>query len=149
MRIDEKIGKGGVGVRKGQQGASRTAGAGSPFAGKLAMTERDIADYHQEVEELKRQIDEAGDVLDKEPNMSNFKKFKALLTALTKKVTTEALRVEQVFGTPMNPQCYELVRIVDQKADELYQLVLSEHKDRIKITSAIMELRGLVVNFRL
>lgn len=149
MRIDEKIGRSGVGVRKGQQGASRSGGANSPFAGKLIISENDIDEYRMEVEELKRQIDEAGDALDKEPNMSNFKKFRALLTAITKKVTTEALRVEQVFGTQLNPQCYEMVRIVDQKADELYQLVLSEHKDRIKITSAIMELRGLVVNFRL
>ena len=150
MRINDDIPPKGVDRKKGGSStAARKADSGglsSLFAGALRRQEQDLVDRQQELQELKREIDEAGDQLDKEPSMANFKAFRALITQLSRKVLTGAYKV-QMQSSPNSPNCLELVTVIDQKADELYRLVMGEQKDRLKITHKIMEMKGLVVDF--
>jgi hypothetical protein len=151
MRIDDKLPP-----RKLEKKTEKTAGrAGSsavrpsPFASSLARSGDLLAERAMELEELKKEIDLAGDSLERDPSMSNFKAFRELLTSLAKKVTAEAYKVELLGGTPSAPAYHEIISVIDNHADALYRLIMSEQKNRIKIAAKIEEIKGLVLNFRL
>lgn len=150
MRIDEKLPSRAV-DKKSQKPASRKGGTvqSTPFASKLVRSSELLTDRAVELEELKREMDMAGDSLERDPSMANFKAFRELLTLIAKKVTSEAYRVELLGGTPTAPAYHEVIQVIDSHADALYRLVVSEQKDRIKIASKIEEIKGLVLSFRL
>ncbi len=85
-------------------------------------------------------------MLENEPTLPNFKKFREVLGKLAKKVSSEAYRLEKVGGTPMNPRYYEIITVIDREADKLYQLVIKEQKDRMAITNSVIGIKGLVVD---
>lgn len=150
MRINDDVPAKGIDRKKGRETTARKAAEGgglaSLFASSLRRQELEICDTQQELQELKREIDQAGDNLDKDPSMANFKTFRTLIAQLSRKVLTGAYKLELKSG-PNSPSCHELITVIDQKADELYRLIMGEHKDRLKITHKIMELKGLVVDF--
>ncbi|WP_243370531.1 YaaR family protein [Geotalea sp. SG265] len=148
MRINEKSGSRQIEKRTKGSSASKAGGAaGSPFARKLGMISRDADDYAGQLQELKEEIDLAGDSLEQEPTIVNFKRFRSLISAFAKKVTSEAYRLE-IAGSP-GQRCHEVVTVIDREADALYHLIMQEQKNHIKITAQIMKIKGLVVDFLL
>jgi len=145
MRIDDVRRKG---VTKGGErpAAVRPGGLRALFAGKLAAEEVKLVDFQLELEQLKSAIDRAGDTLDQQPTVANFREFRDLLGAITKKVLDMAYRLEKVGGTAMDPHYHEIVAVMDREADQLYQLMLRQQKDHVAITTKIMEIKGLVVD---
>ncbi|BCS53085.1 YaaR family protein [Geobacter sp. SVR] len=121
-------------------------GASSIFASELSKQEVEASSYTQEVEELRRDIEQAGDQLEKEPNLNNFQKFRNLLSRLAKRISAEAYRLEKVGGTPQNPRYYEVITVIDKEADKLYNLIVNEHRDRMAITAKVIGIKGLVVD---
>jgi uncharacterized protein len=149
VRINDDIPAKGIDRKKSREAASRKSAEGgiaSLFSTSLRRRELEIADYQQELQELKREIDQAGEELDQDPTMARFKTFRTLITQLSRKVLTSAYKLELQNG-PNSPSCHEVIQVVDRAADELYRLIMSEQKDRLKITHKIMELKGLVVDF--
>jgi uncharacterized protein YaaR (DUF327 family) len=138
--------------RKGDAKGSERSGAVKPkglralFSGRLATEESKLVDYQLELEELKSAIDRAGDTLDQQPTVANFREFRDLLGAITKKVLEMAYRLEKVGGTPFDPHYHEIVAIIDRESDHLYQLMLRQQRDHVAITTKIMEIKGLVVD---
>lgn len=116
------------------------------FAAKLEQKQADFISYEQEVEDLRKRIDEVGDKLDKEPNLENFKLFREMLSKLAKKVSSEAYRLEKIGGTPQNPRYYETINIINAEADKLYKLIISENRDNMAITAKVIGIKGLVVD---
>lgn len=150
IRIQDKVASREIDKKAKRGSLQKGAGAGSsPFIRTLAQQEAGFADYEQELQYLKDEIDRAGDDLEKEPTMANFRAFRDLIAAVTKKVTSHAYKLEKVGGTTLNPRCFEIITVIDREADNLYRLIMSEQKDRLAITNKIMELKGLVVNFHL
>lgn len=145
MRIDDVRRKG---VERGSERttASKVGGLRGLFAGRLQHEELKLTDYQLELEELKSAVDKAGDLLDHEPTVANFREFRNLLGAITKKVLEMGYRLEKVGGTPLDPHYHEVVAVIDREADQLYQLMLKQQKDHIAITTKIMEIKGLVVD---
>jgi uncharacterized protein YaaR (DUF327 family) len=150
MRIDDKLPPRNV-DKKSQRTDSKKSGAlrASPFATSLASSGEQLTARAVELEELKREIDMAGDSLERDPSMSNFKSFRELLTALSRKVTSEAYKVELLGGSPSAPAYHEVITVIDKHADALYRLIISEQKDRIGIAAKIEQIKGLVLSFRL
>lgn len=148
MRINDDVPAKGIDRKKGRETTARKSSDGSGiaslFAGSLRRQELEISDYQQELQELKQEIDQAGDNLDKDPSMANFKTFRTLIAQLSRKVLTGAYKLELKNGPN---SCHELITVIDKKADELYRLIMGEQKDRLSITHKIMELKGLVVDF--
>jgi len=138
--IDRKKGKGNA------AGRSADGGLASLFSLNLRRQESEIDFRQRELEELKQDIDRAGDALEQDPTMANFKTFRTLITELSRKVLTSAYKVE-IQGGPNSPTIHEIITVIDKKADELYRLVMGEQKDRLAITNKIMELKGLVIDF--
>ncbi len=150
MRIDDKLPSRSV-DKKSQRTDSKKSGSlrSSPFAASLATSGEQLTARAVELEELKREIDMAGDSLERDPSMANFKSFRELLAVLARKVTSEAYKVELLGGTPNAPAYHEVISVIDKHADALYRLIISEQKDRIVIAARIEQIKGLVLSFRL
>jgi uncharacterized protein YaaR (DUF327 family) len=116
------------------------------FATTLTQKHCEMSAYEQEVEELKRGIDEAGDQLEKEPTLANFHKFRELLGQIAKRISAEAYRLNKIGGTPQNPRYYEIITIINSEADQLYKLLLQEQRKHMEITAKVIGIKGLVVN---
>lgn len=148
MRINDKPGSRQIDKKSKGPAAKKTADAGAfLFAKKLGALSRDAADYAGQLMELKEEIDRAGDSLEKEPTILNFKKFRDLLSAFAKKVTAEAYRLE-IEGSA-GQRSHEIISVIDKEADALYHLIMQEQQNHIKITAQIMKIKGLVVDYRL
>ena len=148
MRIDDELPARGI-EKKGKGSPARKTGTvvTTLFGRTLQQQQEDVLDdFQKELKELKREIDRVGDALDRDPTMANFKAFRELLTQLSRKVLSNAYKLELVSG-PSSPRVHEIVATIDREADELYRLIMSEQKSNIKITDKILELKGLVISF--
>lgn len=126
--------------------SSKTSDGVASFSMALNEKETDMNRYTEEIAQLKNEIETAGDNLEQEPNLQNFKKFRDLLSQLAKRVNTEAYRLEKIEGTPQNPRYFEIIRIINSDADKLYKLILSEQRNRLAIIEKVIGIKGLVVN---
>jgi len=118
----------------------------SLFSSELKTRETEIDQYGQNINQIRTDLDNAGSLLEKEPTLSNFRRFRGLLSKLAKQISNEAYRLEKVGGTPMNPRYYEIITVIDKEADKLYELVLKEQKDRMAIIESVIGIKGLVVD---
>jgi len=149
MRIDEKSESRSI-AKKGKGAATKgVTGSSAPlFAGRLTQVAQSSSDYAGELERLKEEIDKAGDALEQEPTIVNFKTFRELIGTMAKKVSAEAYRIELV-GGGFTGRTHEVMTVIDKEADLLYHLVMREQKDHIRITAQIIKIKGLVVDFLL
>lgn len=131
---------------KNSKTTSKNFESGSSFAVSLNNKQSDMDCYAQGIKVLRGDIETAGDNLEKDPNLENFKKFRELLSQLAKLISTEAYRLEKIGGTPQNPRYFEIIRIINSEADHLYKLVLNEQRDRMAIVEKVIGIKGLVVN---
>lgn len=123
-----------------------SSGLFSIFSSELETRKIEIESYDKDINDLRDEIDTAGQQLEKEPTLANFTKFRDMLSRLAKRVSGEAYRLEKIGGTAMNPRYYEIITVIDKEADKLYQLVINEQKDRMAITAAVIGIKGLVVD---
>jgi len=145
MKIGNDLKSRDVDKKKSKTPARKAAGD-SLFASALSRV-RDGADsYVKEIEELKNEIRLAGDKLEQDPTMGNFRKFKELLGRFAKRISAEAYRLEKIGGTLMNPRYFEAIQVIDKEADELYRLIVSEQRNRMAIIEKVIGIKGLVVN---
>lgn len=149
MRINEKSESRGV-AKKGKGAPAKTVASPSAprFAGSLARIAKSNSDYAGDLQRLKEEIDQAGEVLEREPTIVNFKAFREILGVMARKVSAEAYRIE-LLGGGISGRSHEVVTVIDREADLLYHLVMREQKDHIRITAQIIKIRGLVVDFLL
>lgn len=149
MRIHDKISSRDVGKKAGKGTLVRTNGGEgtSPFVRALTLRRTEFDTYEQQLQDLKDEIDRAGTDLEREPTVANFRTFRDLIATLAKAVTSNAYRLERVGGTTLNPRCFEIITVIDREADNLLRFIMTENKDRLKITNKIMELKGLIVDF--
>jgi len=118
----------------------------SLFDNELSIQQSTTSSYKQDVEQLKQEIDFYGDTLAKEPTLANFKKFRELLGQLAKRVGNEAYRLDKIGGTAHNPRYFEVITVINSEADKLYELIVNEQRNNMKITANIVGIKGLVVD---
>lgn len=116
------------------------------FTAQLNQQENSLVEYEQEVQELRKVIDAAGDLLVQEPSLKSFKHFRDALSRLAKTINNEAYRLDKFGGTPQNPRYYEIITIINHEADRLYNLIVQEHKDNMAIIAKVIGIKGLVVD---
>lgn len=116
------------------------------FAEELNHKEAEMTSHQDDVESLRAEIESAGNLLTTEPTLTNFKHFRELLSKLAKKISGEAYRLEKFGGTPQNPRYYEIITIINQEADNLYNLIVKENRDSMAITAKVIGIKGLVVD---
>lgn len=116
------------------------------FAEQLSQQEEHISSYQDDIDSLRTEIEKAGNMVTNEPTLANFKQFRDLLSKLAKKVNTEAYRLDKLGGTPQNPRYYEIITVINQEADSLYNLIVKENRDTMAITAKVIGIKGLVVD---
>jgi len=116
------------------------------FSDELSHHEEGIASYQDDTETLRNEIETAGNLLTTEPTLANFKHYRDLLSTLAKKVNSEAYRLDKTGGTPQNPRYYEIITVINQEADNLYNLIVKENRDTMAITAKVIGIKGLVVD---
>lgn len=124
-----------------------TEGLFSFFTGELQAKQQQITQQQQQdIEKLKADLESAGELLEKDPTIKNFKHFRELLSKIAKQVSSEAYRLEKIGGTPTNPRYYEIITVIDKEADKLYEMIVKGQKDRMAITESVIGIKGLVVD---
>jgi uncharacterized protein YaaR (DUF327 family) len=116
------------------------------FADELSHHEEGISSYQDDIEDLRTEIEKAGNLLSTEPTLTNFKNFRDLLSKLAKIVSAEAYRLDKFGGTPQNPRYFEIITVIDREADNLYKLIVKENRDSMAITAKVIGIKGLVVD---
>lgn len=144
MRITDIIGR--RDVRKGSDGATRQKERTSLFLEELTSQTHEMDAYDTEIDQLRQEIDQAGDKLTREPTLQNFTLFRELLSKLAKRINAEAYKLEKYGGTPQNPRYFEIVTVIDREADRLYGMIVNEHRDSMAITAKVIGIKGLVVD---
>lgn len=136
-------------LRKGQNIPASKKSADSLFSlfsSELRAREQEQSGYDQTITGLREELDTLGKLLEQDPTIHNFKRFRELLSRIVKQVSSEAYRLEKIGGTPSNPRYYEIVTVIDKEADKLYELIVKEQKDRMAITASVIGIKGLVVD---
>lgn len=147
MKISDKQTARDIGKKLELTSARNTsAGVFSLFSSELSAREHDVKHFDQDIAGLRNELDVAGQLLEREPTIENFKRFRGVLSTLAKQVSDEAYRLEKIGGTPANPRYYEVITIIDKEADKLYELIVKEQKDRMAITASVIGIKGLVVD---
>lgn len=134
-------------IEKKPRGASSVKSAlSSFFADGLSKHEQEIDEYEKDVDTLRKEIEETGNKLTLEPTLPNFKQFRDLLGTLAKRISSEAYRLEKFGGTAQNPRYFEIITIINNEADKLYNLIIKENRDSIAITAKVIGIKGLVID---
>lgn len=116
------------------------------FSTEMLQHEIQTNGYGQEIDTLRKEIETAGDKLEKEPTIHNFKHFRDILSKLAKRISSEAYCLEKCGATPQNPRYYEIITTINVEADKLYNLVIQEQKNNMAITANVIGIKGLVVD---
>ena len=136
-------------LRKGQSASVSKKSVNSLFSlfsSELKAREQEQNGYDQTITGLREELDTAGKLLEQDPTIQNFKRFRELLSKIAKQVSNEAYRLEKIGGTPSNPRYYEIITVIDKEADRLYELIVKEQKNRMAITASVIGIKGLVVD---
>ena len=108
--------------------------------------EKEIRKYSYELDELKRQIYDAGNLLEKSANIKDFQKFRDLIRSLTDKLVKDAYRIRIVSSYMRRGREYQVVSKINEELDSLYKLIMQEQKNHIAIANKVMRLKGLVLD---
>jgi uncharacterized protein YaaR (DUF327 family) len=116
------------------------------FYTEILQQESEIKNYQYEIENLHKEVNTAGERLEKEPTIPNFKQFRELLSKIAKRINSEAYRLEKCGGTPQNPRYFEIITTINIEADKLYNLIVQSQKNNMAITAKVIGIKGLVID---
>ncbi len=106
--------------------------------------ERFLENDKEELEELKDELLDVGDVFESAPTLANFRIFREMVGRFARKATAIAYRLDKKPGGrlawPM-----EIVTIIDRAADELYHLVMQGQQGRVRIAGRMANIKGMIV----
>lgn len=117
----------------------------SPFAAMLEE-EKEIKRHSYELDELKRQLYDAGNKLEKSADIKDFQKFRDLIRTLTDKLVKDAYRIRTVSSYMKIGKEYKIVSNINKELDSLYKLIMIEQKNHILIANKVMRLKGLILD---
>ncbi|WP_157150627.1 YaaR family protein [Brachyspira sp. SAP_772] len=120
----------------------KVATSSSSFAAMLEE-EREIRKYSLELDELKRQIYDAGNALERSADIKDFYKFRDLITSLVEKLIKDSYKVRTVFS---NLKRFQVISKINEELDALYREIMKEQKNHMAIANNMMRLKGLVLN---
>lgn len=146
MRISDKSAIRDIDKKSDRKSSFLKGSASSLFASELTQQQAEAGSYEQEVDELRNGIEQAGEKLENEPTIANFKQFRDLLSKLAKRISSEAYRLEKIGGTHQNPRYFEIITVINTEADRLYDLIIRENRNHLAITARVINIKGMVVD---
>jgi hypothetical protein len=117
----------------------------SIFSRELGRHEEKALDIDRvELQYLRDELQDVGDCFEKEPTLAKYRIYRELLRKFAKKATSLAYRIEKK-PIGLSNRTVEIVAIIDQKADELYHLVMQGQWNRLQVASRISNINGLLI----
>jgi uncharacterized protein YaaR (DUF327 family) len=97
---------------------------------------------------LMKDINEQGDKISKHMDIKDMKKYRALVKEFMNEVVSRSHEFsrENFLDRRGRHRVYGIVRLVDEKLDELAQELMKEEQDHINILSRIDEIKGLLLD---
>lgn len=120
----------------------------SAFAQHLELNTKSdsVDDIKESIGVLRKLVDSAGEELERNPTLGNYHLYRAVLGDIVKRVVQGSLEIKNV-GSSLNPNDrHQIIRHIDEEAEQLLELVISEQKNRLKITASIDTIKGLVID---
>lgn len=115
------------------------------FSRELSRQEGRIINFDKlELDELRDKLQDAGDSLEREPTMANYRVYRERLGAFAKKATSLAYRIENI-STSCASRPHEVVMVINKEADELYHLVMQRQQNPVRIASKIANIKGMII----
>jgi uncharacterized protein YaaR (DUF327 family) len=101
-----------------------------------------------QLEELMEDINELGDVLEKNPTLDNIKRYRERVKYFMKYLVAHVLDVEQKISGAniLKRKKYTLITIIDQKLEDLSRDFLLRQKSNLDLLGRINEINGLLVD---
>ncbi|NLM00903.1 MAG: YaaR family protein [Treponema sp.] len=120
-----------------------------PLSEELAMEIAGMS-HEEALVHLKDKVDMTGDKLKEVPVPDNFVAYKKALAnflqyALSRSYDTETVRGVRNSKTRRQKE-YTIVKVVDEKLEQLATEMLYNHRDNIRIANKIDEIKGLIVD---
>lgn len=104
------------------------------------------ADLKRELHQLQELMEQSGEELERNPTIGNLEVFRAVLAQLVAKVVKGGFQVDSV-GPGWHPaDRHQIVRRIDDEAEELLELVMHQQKDRVAIARRLVNIKGLVID---
>ncbi len=135
-------------ARKSKARTDGTLAVGRSFTDHLVQQVDEVAkpSLNRQLDQIRIALDDAGATLERNPSLGNLEVFKALLSNLISTVTQGAYEVQGIGAGWSAAEKHHVVKLIDEEAEELLQLVLSEQKDKIKIATKLVHIKGLVID---
>ncbi|MGL1892680.1 MAG: YaaR family protein [Spirochaetaceae bacterium] len=104
----------------------------------------------EELTELMDKLFANGELLVKDPTISNLRSYRSSMSLFFKFVIKNSLNFDSIEGR-LNPKtferkCYALVTVVDKKIDNIAKNVLGDQRKQFDLLGAVEELNGLIVD---
>jgi uncharacterized protein YaaR (DUF327 family) len=106
------------------------------------------AELSQRLNLLMEEIVMQGDKLVKRTDIRDMKKYRTLIKEFMNEIVNRSHKFsrENFLDRRGRHRVYGIIRLVDQKLDELAQDLVSEEKDSISILAKVDEIRGLLLD---
>lgn len=113
-----------------------------PFARQLQTAHLKVG--HETMVAFLAEIDEAGRRLAKRPIRAEIARYRALIGKFLKEASRQSNKVEKKLDR--RNRAFILVRQIDQKLDELTEMLLSDQDRSLEILERLNEIRGMLVD---
>ncbi len=134
----------GKAAKRSSQAAKKEADFNDQLLQQISVGGRQ--ELQKELSQLQEMLGKAGDELERNPTVGNLEVFRTLLSNLVGKVIKGGFRVDSV-GPGWHPaDRHQVIRQIDNEAEELLNLVMNEQKDRVAITRRLFNIKGLVID---
>ena len=107
--------------------------------------------YAARLSELKKKIDEQGNLLADKVDVKEFEKYRKLIREFIDEIVSNGYTFsrEDAYASRGRHRYIATVKIVDEKLDELGKEVLKEQADKIELLGKIDDIRGLLLDLML
>ncbi len=119
--------------------------AASIFSRELIRQEEKALDIDRlELEELKEELQDVGDIFEKHPDLINYRAFREAMGRFVRKATAVAYRLEKKPGARLS-WTHEIIVIIDRAADELLHFVMQGQRNRLDLAAKMASIKGMIV----
>ena len=106
---------------------------------------------NEEIAKLMSRLNDLGGRLEKSPSLKEFYLYRDTVKTLMRKIIPQALALEKVYSHPTlaQPQVkeYHLIRETSRELSSLLELISQKEKANLKITAAVIRIKGLIIDY--
>lgn len=123
-----------------------TSEKSNPFVDKLHQVEKKL--WRGRLDQLLNKIHTQGSVLAKNRSLKELKKYKTLVKSFMEEAIDSSLQLNKnsSWSQRGRHQLLIIVEKVDQRVEELTELMIAEEKDTLAILDKLDEIKGLLVD---